>query len=55
MRHIIIIIATLIALNADASNLLQQADSAYIEDRYANAIELYEQVIAEEGTSTDIY
>ena len=55
MRHIIIIITTLIALNAGASNLLQQADSAYIEDRYANAIELYEQVIAEEGTSTDIY
>lgn len=55
MRQIIIIITTLIALNAGASNLLQQADSAYIEDRYANAIELYEQVIAEEGTSTDIY
>lgn len=55
MKHIILIIATLIAINAGASNTLQLADSAYIEDRYANAIELYEQVIANEGTSTDIY
>lgn len=55
MRFIHYILLSIISLASFASNLVQQADSAYIEDRFENAINLYEQAIAANEISSEIY
>lgn len=56
MRYILLLILGItFSAFSSASTLTLQADSAYIEDRYANAIELYEKSIANEGASSITY
>lgn len=38
-----------------ANNTIEQADSAYTHDDFAKAVDLYKQVINEEGTSSTLY
>lgn len=40
---------------ASASNIIQEADSAYSAQNYAEAIALYKQAMATEGTSAPLY
>ncbi len=40
---------------ANAQSLTQQADSAYMNDNFAKATELYLEIASSEGTSSDLY
>lgn len=56
MKHIFALILCLAAaLPSIAATLAQQADSAYNREEYRQAIELYNQAIAENGPGTDVY
>ncbi len=50
-----IILTALIAGTVNAMSLTQQADSAYMQDNFAKATELYLKIAAEEGTSANLY
>ncbi|MDE6134027.1 MAG: tetratricopeptide repeat protein [Muribaculaceae bacterium] len=54
-RFISIIILMSAIFAASALTLGEQADSAYNKEDYRRAIELYQQSIASEGRSSDIY
>lgn len=49
----LVFIAGIVAL--DAQTLTQQADSAYMDDNFARATELYLEIAATEGTSSNLY
>ena len=54
------IISTLILLTAvfnmiSASSLTQEADSAYMNDDFIKAAKLYEEIAANEGTSSNLF
>lgn len=57
MKHIISIISFVLSctLSVQATTLSEQADSAYMRDDFATAAALYQQIITEEGTSSDLY
>lgn len=57
MKYIISIISIVLGctLYGQATNLSEQADSAYMRDDFATAATLYQQIIDEEGTSSDLY
>lgn len=42
-------------LTGNASKLTEQAEKAYSDDKFSEAVDLYNQVIAEEGVSSDLY
>ncbi len=50
-----IILTVFIAGTVNATSLTQQADSAYMQDNFAKATELYLKIAAEEGTSANLY
>ena len=50
-----IILTALITGTVNAMSLTQQADSAYMQDNFAKATELYLKIAEEEGTSANLY
>ncbi len=54
-KNIIALLVSLSAISANASSLALQGDSAYIQDRFDDAVELYNQAIAEDGVSSLLY
>lgn len=57
MKRIIYILLTIIisTCTASATNLTEAADSAYMSDNFKEAIDLYEQAIRDNGSSSLIY
>ncbi len=55
MKYIIALFITFISMSASASSLAQQADSAYNREAYAEAIGLYNEALASDGLSSDLY
>lgn len=51
----LIIILSILSIHVSANNLIEQADSAYTNDDFANAVELYNQAIIENGSSSMLY
>ena len=49
----IAIIATI--FGANAQSLVEQANKAYSEDKFIEALKLYEEAVAKEGVSTELY
>lgn len=56
-RYIILIIFALgfVKVNASVSSLVEQADSAYVQEKYKLAVELYQQAIQQDGVSSNLY
>lgn len=54
-RIILLIVAALNILAASAMSLAQRADSAYSAENYRLAIDLYQQSIATDGVSGEVY
>lgn len=56
-RFIILIVFALGFINAKASesSLVEQADSAYIQEKYKLAVELYQQAAQKDGVSSNLY
>lgn len=42
-------------INLSASDIVAQADSAYVHDNFTEAVSLYTQVIEHEGSSSELY
>ena len=55
MKYIIALCLTLFGLSASADSLALRADSAYNREAYADAIRLYNEAIADEGVSSNLY
>ena len=56
LRKIILLFLLVTAmLTGKASKLTDLAGKAYSEDKFSEAVDLYNQVIAEEGVSSDVY
>lgn len=56
MKHCIILAAIILSsVSLNALTTAQRADSAYNAENYRQAIELYQQAIAADGVSSDIY
>ena len=55
MKYIFAFCLTLISLSASATSLALRADSAYNREDYADAIRLYNEAIAGEGVSSNLY
>ena len=55
MKNILSICLTLFTLSLSAAPIAQQADSAYNREAYGDAIRLYNEAIATEGPSTNLY
>ena len=55
MKYIIALCLTLFGLSASADSLTLRADSAYNREAYADAIRLYNEAIADEGVSSNLY
>ena len=49
----IAIIATI--FGANAQSLVEQANKAYSEDKFIEALKIYEEAVAKEGVSTELY
>lgn len=57
MKHLLIILALLFAstCTAAAASLSAEADSAYNKEDYARAVQLYTQILNQQGRSADVY
>ena len=56
MKYLFAIITLIAAAwSASAANLAAEADSAYNKEDYARAVELYNQLLAEQGRSAEVY
>ena len=56
IRLLTLIISVIaLSLTASAATLSQEADSAYMNDNFARAAELYESIIKSEGSSSNLY
>ncbi|MDL2241343.1 tetratricopeptide repeat protein [Bacteroidales bacterium OttesenSCG-928-L03] len=56
MKKIVFILSLiLLSANVWSQNLVLQADSAYVDGRFSDAVALYEQAIDEQGTSAQLY
>ena len=53
-RILFYIIASLVAIQSHA-NIIAKADSAYLSDNFAEAVQLYEQALEELGPSAERY
>ena len=55
MKKIYIILLLLVTVSVANGQTKLQADSAYVNNDYAGAVEMYEAILANEGESSDIY
>ncbi|MBE6275299.1 MAG: tetratricopeptide repeat protein [Bacteroides sp.] len=55
MKKIVLIWLMVASINSLFGQTKEQADSAYVNNDFAKAIELYENILANEGESADIY
>ena len=55
MKKIYIILLLLVTVNVANGQTKLQADSAYVNNDYAGAVEMYEAILANEGESADLY
>ena len=55
MKKIYIILLLLVTVSVANGQTKVQADSAYVNNDYAGAVEMYEAILANEGESSDIY
>ncbi len=55
MKKISIILLLLVTVSVANGQTKSQADSAYINNDYAGAVEMYEAILTNEGESSDIY
>ncbi|MDE6321364.1 MAG: tetratricopeptide repeat protein, partial [Muribaculaceae bacterium] len=55
MKHLYTLLIALIAGTASIAATTAQADSAFLADDFPKALTLYQQVVADEGPSSDIY
>lgn len=55
MKKISIILLLLVTVSVANGQTKAQADSAYINNDYAGAVEMYEAILTNEGESSDIY
>ena len=55
MKKISIILLLLVTVTVANGQTKAQADSAYVNNDYAGAVEMYESILANEGESSDIY
>lgn len=55
MKKTLAILLILSSITASAATLVQKADSAYNSEAYGEAIRLYNESIAEDGVSSDLY
>ncbi len=54
-KTIMALLVSICAIAADAASLASQGDSAYIQDRFDEAVELYTRALADEGVSSLLY
>ena len=55
MKKIYIILLLLVTVSVANGQTKLQADSAYVNNDYAGAVEMYEAILANEGESADLY
>lgn len=55
ISYIVIATAMTCVANASAAGVTADADSAYAQGRYSEAVELYKEAAAKEGVSTELY
>ena len=55
MKKIYIILLLLVTVSVANGQTKAQADSAYVNNDYAGAVEMYEAILDNEGESSDIY
>jgi tetratricopeptide (TPR) repeat protein len=55
MKKIYIILLLLVTVSVVNGQTKAQADSAYVNNDYAGAVEMYEAILTNEGESSDIY
>ena len=55
MKKIYIILLLLVTVSVANGQTKAQADSAYVNNDYAGAVEMYEAILTNEGESSDIY
>ncbi len=54
-KYIVALFLSACAISLNASDLVSQADSAYIQDKFDDAIALYNEAIATDGVSSTLY
>ena len=55
MKKIYLILFLLVSVSVSYGQTKAQADSAYVNNDFAGAVEMYEAILATEGESADIY
>ena len=55
MKKIYLILLLLVTVSVANGQTKAQADSAYVNNDFAGAVEMYEAILADEGQSSDIY
>ncbi len=55
LKYILTCLILFIGATASAATLTQEADSAYMNDEYAKALDTYLKIVDSEGTSSNLY
>lgn len=56
LRYLVLTLTmVVICIDSSATNLVQQADSAYEQEKYKESLVLYQQAAEQEGVSSDLY